>query len=168
MVTKMVFIVFVLPVILSVMLASAVMADVLSKPGRQLDMVPILTLDGSQLHGAGPQIQIVGLSNQYSMSEPVEIRIMANAGIASSSDSAASVCADLYITIYRSGTSDVVVQDGFFDQCLEVGGSSRTMLPTGGLIFAEVVESPGSYDVVAELISEDIHDLSVRGTFTVK
>ena len=46
MVTKKVLVVFVLPVIFSLIFGSAVMADILQKPDRELNMWPISSSEG--------------------------------------------------------------------------------------------------------------------------
>ena len=166
MATNRVFIVFVLPVILSVALGAAVMGDILQQPGRQLDILPASLLEGSQpSHGGDDSMRILGLFRQYSVSEPVQISVRVDAG-PPPPDSAAPACGDLYVTIYHGGTSDVAVQEGFFGQCLEAGGA--TVLPAGGEAFSAVIGSPGPYDVVVELITDDLKDISARGAFTVK
>ena len=55
-------IVFVLPVIFSIVFGSAVMADTLQKPDRELNMWP-MTFSGNSSHDS--DIEIIGLSNQY-------------------------------------------------------------------------------------------------------
>ena len=95
-------IVFVLPVIFSIVFGSAVMADTLQKPDRELNMWP-MTFSGESSHGKsshGSDLEIVGLSNQYTISEPVQIQVKIN-------DSSLS-CGDLYITclLYTSDAAD--------------------------------------------------------------
>ena len=56
-------IVFVLPVIFSIVFGSAVMADTLQKPDRELNMWP-MTFSGESSHGKsshGSGIEIIGL-----------------------------------------------------------------------------------------------------------
>ena len=116
-------VVFVLPVIFSIVFGSAVMADTLQKPDRELNMWP-MTFSGESSHGKsshGSDIEIIGLSNQYSVSEPVQIQVKIN-------DSSIS-CGDLYVTIYESGSDNVVTQGGFFNQCVKVVNYFQTMIP---------------------------------------
>lgn len=153
MVTKRVFIVFVLPVIFSIVFGSAVLSDILQKPDRELNMLPMSFSDGSS-HNTS--IEIIGLSKQYSTSEPVEIQVKIN-------DSSFS-CGDLYITIYSSGKSDVITQGGFFEQCFESGSKIIPVEDT----FSEVIATPGSYDIVTEMVSKQLKNISTKGTFTVK
>ena len=147
-----VIIVFVLPVIFSIIFGSAVMADTLQKPDRELNMWP-MTFSGNSSHDS--DIEIIGLENQYSVSEPVQIQVKIN-------DSSFS-CGDLYITIYTSGSSDVVTQGGFFNQCVKNGN----LLPNNDN-FSKIVDSPGSYKIVADVVSTDLSNISTSGIFTVK
>ena len=155
MVSKRVFIVFVLPVILSIIIGSAVLSDVLQKPGRELNMWPMSNSEGVVISHISP-IEIIGLSKQYTTTEPVEIQVKVG-------DSSFS-CGDLYITIYSSGKNDVITQGGFFEQCFESGSST---IPVGDE-FSKIVDTPGSYDIVAEMVSKQLKNISTKGTFTVK
>ena len=147
-----VIIVFVLPVIFSIIFGSAVMADTLQKPDRELNMWP-MTFSGHSSHDS--DVEIIGLENQYSVSESVQIQVKIN-------DSSFS-CGDLYITIYASGSSDVLTQSGFFNQCVKNG----TLLPNNDT-FSKIIDSPGSYTIVADIVSTDLSNTSTTGTFTIK
>ena len=166
MASKRVFIVFILPVILSIILGSAVLYDVLQKPDRELNMWPMSNFEGTGTSHSAPvediitsdssPIEIVGLSKQYSTTEPVEIQVKVG-------DSSFS-CGDLYITIYSSGKSNAITQGGFFEQCFESGNN---IIPIGEE-FSKVIDTPGSYDVVTEMVSKQLKTISTKGTFTVK
>ena len=145
-------IVFVLPVIFSIVFGSAVMADTLQKPDRELNMWP-MTFSGDSSHDS--DIEIIGLSNQYTISEPVQIQVKIN-------DSSLS-CGDLYITIYASGSADVVTQGGYFNQCVKDG----KLFPNNDT-FSKIIDTPGSYNIVADIVSTDLANISTTGTFTVK
>ena len=147
-----VIIVFVLPVIFSIIFGSAVMADTLQKPDRELNMWP-MTFSGHSSHDS--DVEIIGLENQYSVSEPVQIQVKINDSLFS--------CGDLYITIYASGSSDVVTQGGFFNQCVKNGN----LLPNNDN-FSKIIDSPGSYKIVADVVSTDLSNISTSGIFTVK
>ena len=136
-------VVFVLPVIFSIIFGSAVMADILQKPDRELNMWPISFSEGSSSHDSS--MTIIGLSSQYLISEPIEVQIKVN-------DSSFS-CGDLYITIYTLGKSDTVTQGGFFNQCVKNGN----LFPINDK-FSEVIAIPGSYELVADLTSDDLSD----------
>ena len=153
MVSSKLIIVFVLPVIFSIIFGSAVMADILQKPDRELNMWPMSFSEGSSSHDS--TLKIIGLSNQYLVSEPIEIQVK----ISNSSFS----CGDLYITIYTSGNSDVVTQDGFFNQCLKNGN----LFPINDK-FSKVITVPGSYQVVATIVSNNLSNISTTGIFTIK
>ena len=152
MVSSKLVVVFVLPVIFSIIFGSAVMADTLQKPDRSLNMWP-MTFSGNSSHDS--DIEIIGLANQYSADEPVEIQVKIN--------NSSFTCGDLYITIYASESGDVVTQGGFFNQCIENG----TLFPINDK-FSKVITIPGSYQMVADLVSNDLSNISTTGTFTVK
>jgi hypothetical protein len=154
MVSKRIVVTFVLPVIFSVLFASVVLNDILQKPDRELNLWPMSSSEGLSSHGS--LIEIVGLSKQYSTSQPVEIQVKI--------DDMSFNCGDLYITIYSSGKSNVITQGGFFEQCFE---KENPILPVGDK-FSKVVDVPGSYDIVIEMISKELKNISITGTFTVK
>ena len=153
MVTSRQLVVFVLPVIFSIIFGSVVMADTLQKPDRELNMWPMSSSENSSSHNS--DLKIIGLSNQYLVSEPIEIQVKVN-------DISFS-CGDLYITIYTSGKSDVVTQGGFFNQCLENGN----LFPINDK-FSKIITVPGSYQIVADIVSNDLSNISTSGIFTVK
>ncbi len=155
MTSKRVFIVFVLPVILSIIIGSAVLSDILQKPGRELNMWPMTNFEGIVTSHISP-IEIIGLSKQYTTTEPVVIQVKVG-------DSSFS-CGDLYVTIYSTEKNDVISQDGFFEQCFESGNN---IIPVGKE-FSKVVDMPGSYDIVTEMVSKQLKNISTKGTFTVK
>ena len=152
MVSKKVFVVFVLPVILSLIFGSAVLADVLQKPDRELNLWPITFTEGSSNNA---EIKIIGLSQQYSISEPIEITVKI-------SDLSFN-CGDLYVTIY-SETNDVITQGGFFEQCFKDGSK---ILPMDDE-FSRTIDAPGSYKIVVEMVSKELLNISTSGTFIVQ
>ena len=152
MVSTRLFVVFILPIIFSVIVGSIVMADTLQKPDRELNMWPMSHSDTSH----GSSIQIIGLSSQYSISESIEIKVKI-------SDSSFN-CGDLYITIYNSEKSNVITQGAFFEQCFN---SESNLLPIDDK-FSKVISTPGSYDLVVDMISKDLSNISTSGIFTVK
>ncbi|MEK0348685.1 MAG: hypothetical protein QQN42_08120 [Nitrosopumilus sp.] len=154
MVTKKVLVVFVLPAIFSLIFGSAVMAEILQKPDRELNLWPVSFSEG--FSNNYDSIEIIGLSKQYSTSEPIEIQVKIN-------DSSFD-CGDLYVTIYSSGKNDVITQSGFFEQCFEQGS---TILPVGDK-FSKVIDTFGSYEIVAEMVSKKLMNISTSEVFTVK
>ena len=153
MVSSKLIIVFVLPIIFSIIFGSAVMADILQKPNRELNMWPMSFSEGSSSHDSS--LKIIGLSNQYLISEPIEVQVKVT-------DSSFS-CGDLYITIYTSGNSDVVTQTGFFNQCLKNGD----LFPINDK-FSKIITVPGSYQMTADIVSNELSNISTSGTFTIK
>ena len=154
MVTKIFFIVFVLPVIFSLIFGSAVMVDILQKPDRELNMWPMSSSEGLSPYNA--PIEIIGLSKQYSTSEAIEIQVKI--------DDLSFNCGDLYVTIYSTRKNDVITQSGFFEQCFKNGS---TILPVGDE-FSKVIDTPGSYELVVEMVSKKLMNISTSETFTVK
>ena len=154
MASKRIFVVFVLPVIFSIVFGSVVLTDILQKPDRELNMWPMSSSEGLSAHTS--PIEIIGLSKQYSTSQPVEIQVKI--------DDLSFNCGDLYVTIYSSGKSDVITQGGFFEQCFEKGSK---ILPIGDE-FSKIVDTPGSYKIVVEMVSKELKNISTRGTFTIK
>lgn len=152
MVSTRLFVVFILPIIFSVIVGSIVMADTLQKPDRELNMWPMSHSETSH----GSSIQIIDLSSQYSVSESIEIKVKI-------SDSSFN-CGDLYITIYNSEKNNVVTQGAFFEQCFN---SESNLLPIDDK-FSKVISTPGSYDLVVDMISKDLSNISTSGIFTVK
>jgi hypothetical protein len=153
MVSSKLLIVFVLPVIFSIVFGSVVMADILQKPDRELNMWPMSFSDGSSSHNSS--LKIIGLSNQYLASEPIEIQVKVT-------DSSFN-CGDLYITIYTSGNNDVVTQGGFFNQCVKNGD----LFPINDK-FSKIITVPGSYQITVDIVSSDLSNISTSGTFTIK
>ena len=154
MVSRRVIVVYLFPVVISVIIGSAVMGAILQEPGRELNMMPgKFSLETS--HGTSHEtIKIIGLSSQYSTADPVNIQIKVN-------DSSFD-CGDLYVTIYSSG-NNVVTQGGFFEQCF----GEKNLLPIDDK-FSEVIDTPGSYEIVAEMVSKELKNISTKGVFTVK
>ena len=154
MVSKKILVVFVLPAILSILIGTGVMADILQKPGRELNMWPMSFSERTSSHSE--IVEFVGLAKQYSTSEPVKVQVKIT-------DSSYD-CGDLYITIYTASTNNAITQGGYFDQCFL---SESKMLPIGDE-FSEIVDTPGSYKIVADVISKELKKFSISKTFTVK
>jgi len=101
------------------------------------------------------EMEIIGLSSRYIPSESIEVKVKVT-------DSSFN-CGDLYITIYNYETTNVVTQGTFFEQCFS---SESNLLPIDDK-FSKVINTPGSYDLVADMISKDLSNISASGTFTV-
>ena len=134
------YVVYVLPVVFSVIFGTIVMVDVLQEPGRELNL---LRFGSFELPSTSNEMEIIGLENQYSVSEPVQIQVMVN-------DESFS-CGDLYVTIYPSGSQNAVSQSGYFNQCFN---ENNPFLPNTER-FSEVIDTPGNYEIVADMLDEN-------------
>ena len=144
--------VYALPVIFSIIFGSVVMADVLKEPDRELNMWRFGTSGSSH----DKSIQIIGLAQQYSTSGTVKILVSVN--------DISFDCGDLYITIYSSDKT-VVTQSGFLDQCF---AKNKSQLPMDDE-FSETVNIAGQYELVAEMRDSAQKDtISATKKFTVK
>ena len=161
-----IFVVFVLPIILSVTLATAVMADVLDKPNRDLQMWPQSYSDGhggiANLPNVTEQdISIVGLKSAYETGEQIALLV-------SVTDTSFD-CGDLYITIFDKHADDngndgvALTQKAFFAQCF---AADDVDLPVED-DFAVTIDSPGAYTVVAEIHS-GAESISALGEFIIE
>lgn len=121
-----VYVVFLLPVVFSAIFGTVVMADILQKPDRELNM----------WNFGHKSIELVGLEHQYSTSQPINFNVVVY--------DPAFDCGDLYITILNDDL--VMVQQGFFNQCF----NQSNTLPINEE-FSEVINVPGTYDVVVEI-----------------
>ncbi|MDH3191339.1 MAG: hypothetical protein OEM18_01450 [Nitrosopumilus sp.] len=143
--------VFVLPVIFSIIFGSVVLADVLQEPDRELNMWQV----GMSERLTDSSIQIIGLAEQYTISSPVKIFV--------SIDDANFACGDLYVTIYSG--KNVVTQSGFLEQCF---GKNMAQLPIDDE-FSEIINVPGQYELIAEMRDKNQkHTISASEKFTVK
>ena len=150
-----IYLVFVLPAVLSLALGGAVIGAILQEPDRSLD------LTGAGGGGEAPlvsdRVAILGLSSSYGMSETITL------GVAALDDS--FDCGDLYVTISRAGDGEAIFQDGYFAQCYAEGGLP---LPVEEGRYAKSFDIPGSYEITASLVSpRGTEAASVRGVFTV-
>jgi len=148
---KAVIAVFVIPIVFSFVFGSAVLADVLKEPDRELNLWQISSSGPS--FNLNKSIKIIGLQSQYSISTPVAIQVKV--------DDAVFDCGDMYITIYdvSSSAKQVITQSGYFDQCYE---TKNLMLPVDDE-FSEVIDTPGRYEILVE-----INDKSQKVTISAK
>jgi hypothetical protein len=153
MATRLVYVVFILPTVLSIAFGSAVMADVLQSPDRELNMWRV----GSNTLTPDKSIKIIGLETQYLVSTPIEIQVKI--------DDAFFDCGDLYVTIYSSGKNTVITQSGFFKQCFD---ENNALLPVGDE-FSETIDTPGQYDLVVKMNDQNQKSsITASEKFTIK
>ncbi len=150
-----VFAVFILPIISSIIFGAFVLNGILiEKPERELNM---WQFDSNFV--STHDIEILGLEKQYSASDPVEIQV--------SIDDSLFDCGDLYITIYdvSSSSKQVVTQSGFFDQCF---AKNNSVLPIGDE-FSEIVDKSGNYEIIIQMVDDaGKNSFSKSAKFTVK
>lgn len=141
--------VFLLPVIFSAIFGTMVMADVLQKPDRELNMWRF----GDNKHAV--PIEIVGLESQYSTSQPISLTVKVLDPMFD--------CGDLYVTIYHD--EQVVSQQGFFNQCFD---QANPILPVDQS-FSEKIAIAGTYTAFVEFVDKSQQNrLVASATFTVK
>ncbi|GKS66948.1 hypothetical protein YTPLAS73_04950 [Nitrosarchaeum sp.] len=153
MVTSLVFVVFVLPIVISIAFGTFVMADVLQSSDRDLNMWP-----GSNSHiiSNDESISIIGLEKQYSISTPIQIQVKV--------ENSKFDCGDLYVTIY-SGKHAVVTQNGFLQQCFD---ENNSFLPIDDN-FSEIIDTPGQYELVVKINDQNQKSsITTSGKFIVK
>jgi hypothetical protein len=134
--------VFVIPVILSLIFGTIVMAEVLQEPDRELNMLRFVSSEGHIT--SSNSITILGLEKEYSTSSPVKIQVTV--------EDRTFDCGDLYITIYNIDTAkeQVVTQSGFFGQCFD---RNNSILPVDDE-FSQIIDSKGTYKVVISVIDK--------------
>jgi hypothetical protein len=151
--TKSPFIVYILPIILSVSLGAVVMAEALNDPERELNMWQFgsTTITSQQ----GEELTIIGLEKVYSISDSIQFEIKVN-------DSDFD-CGDLYITIFDG--DQVITQSGFMKQCFM---QQNQKIPLGDK-YSETVTVLGEYKILIEIFDQNYKDsLSYVANITVK
>ncbi len=147
------YVVFVLPVVFSVIFGSIVMMDILQEPGRELNLLQVGSI-GEKLQGEN--MKIIGLEKQYSISEPVQVQVIV--------EDPSFSCGDLYITIYASN-ENAITQSGYFHQCFDI---ENPFLPSEES-FSELVGIPGEYELVVDLLDQNQkNSITTSEKFTVK
>ena len=150
MATGLAYVVFILPIVLSIAFGSVVMADVLQSSDRELNMWRVGPTNNDK------SIQIIGLEKQYPASTPIEIQV--NVG------DPFFDCGDLYVTIY-SGKNTVITQSGFFKQCFD---ENNVLLPMDDK-FSEIIDTPGQYELVVKMNDQNQKSsITASGKFTIK
>jgi hypothetical protein len=148
------YVVYVLPVVFSLIFGSVVMADILQEPGRELNLLRVGSIGGN-FHD--DSLKIIGLETQYSISEPIQIQVFV--------EEQSFSCGDLYITIYTFGKENAVTQSGYFKQCFD---ESNQFLPIEEQ-FSEIIDIPGRYELVVDILDADQENsITTSGEFTVK
>tara|TARA_B100001123_G_C14957393_1_gene886215 strand:- start:157 stop:642 length:486 start_codon:yes stop_codon:yes gene_type:complete len=140
------FLVYVLPIVLSVSLGTAVMAETLSAPDRELNFMQIGSKDhsSSQSPASTNELSIIGFSSEISKNTNLEFDIKIK--------NPDFNCGDLYITIYdiSQSTKQVFTQSGFLNQCFLQNNNS---LPIGQN-YSELITESGNYEILIEIFDK--------------
>ena len=153
---KVAYVVFVLPVIISVVLGGYVMSNVLAQPDRQLNFFQI-SFPSQEAQVGSKDIRILNLNSSYPSSVPLSFTVRVN--------NTSFDCGDLYMTIYNDDTNQTVAQNAYFSQCFAQDNST---LPVSQA-FSHVINKTGSYRIVAEMKDKSyLHDINVTARFNVQ
>jgi hypothetical protein len=157
-VRKIAYVVFVAPVVISIIFGGYVLSDVLGQSDRQLNMWQFKFMIQPAQEG-DKDIRIANLLNSYSASAPLNFTVRVN--------NTAFDCGDLYVTVYNLDTSpkQVVAQNAYFSQCF---AQSNSTLPIND-IFSPAIGKPGTYQIVAEMKDKSYQNtINVSATFKVQ
>ena len=151
------FVIYILPIVLSVSLGTAVMAETLSSSDRELNFLQF----GGEGYSSSykNEINLVGLNDEITQNSNLEFSIKF-----SNSD---FNCGDLYITIYDISTSEkqVLTQSGYLKQCFI---QNNNILPVGET-YSELISEPGTYEIYVEIYDEKYSKtISMAQTLRVK
>ena len=134
-------VIYILPIVLSVSLGTAVMAETLSNSDRELNFLQFRG-DGSSSISKS-EINLVGLDNEINQNSNLEFSINF-----SNSD---FNCGDLYITIYDITTEkQVLTQSGYLKQCFI---ENNDILPVDD-IYSELISKSGTYEIHIEIFDQ--------------
>jgi len=157
-VKKIAYLVFVFPVIISLIFGGFVLSNVLGQPDRQLNMWQFKSEITTGQQG-DKEIRLLNFISNYTISTPVTLSVRVN--------DTAFDCGDLYITIYDPNVSpkQVIVQHAYFSQCFVKDNST---LPIQD-VFSPVIDKAGIYQVVAEMKDKtNQKSISVKANFRVQ
>ena len=154
-VQKTALLVFVFPVIISIVFSAFVLSDVLAQPDRHINMWQFVAHPSTQT--GDKDIKIQNLMNSYSTFTPVSITVSVN--------NTAFDCGDIYITIYDLDTSpnQVAAQNGYFSQCF---AENKLTLPIQDT-FSQIIGKSGNYEIVTEMKDKN-NENSIKSTANFK
>lgn len=157
-VKKIAYLVFVFPVVASLIFGGYALSDVLGQPDRQLNMWQFKFTPQTGQQG-DKEIRLVNLASNYTVSAPLNFRVMVN--------DTSFDCGDLYLTIYDPNTSPqrVIVQHAYFSQCFVQANSDLPIQDT----FSPVIDKAGTYEIVAEMKDKtNAKSIMVKANFRVQ
>ena len=150
------FVIYILPIVLSVSLGTAVMAETLNSSDRELNF---LQFGGEAYIRTTDEISFDGFNSEIAQNSNLEFGLKV-----SNPD---YNCGDLYITIYEISTSEkqIFTQSGYLKQCFI---QNNNILPVGES-YSELISKPGSYEIHIEIFNDKYSDsISVTKTLLVK
>ena len=149
--------VYILPIVLSVSLGTAVMAETLNSSDRELNLLQFG--DESYSSSSTSGINLVGFNNEIIQNTNLEFTIKFS--------NSEFNCGDLYITIYDVNNSEkqVLTQSGYLKQCFI---QNNNILPVGEN-YSELISNPGNYEIYIEIFDERYSkNISMTETIRVK
>jgi len=151
------FVIYILPIVLSISLGTAVMAETLGNSDRELNFLQF----GGEGYStsAKNEISLIGYTTEITQNSNLEFSINF-----SNSD---FNCGDLYITIYDASTSEkqVLTQSGYLKQCFI---QNNNILPVGEN-YSELISKPGTYEIYVEIYDQKYSkSISMTETLRVK
>ena len=157
-VKKIAYLVFVFPVIVSLIFGGFVLSDVLGQPDRKLNMWQFKSEIQTGQQG-DKEIRLLNMDSSYHVSTPLSFSVMVN--------NTAFDCGDLYLTIYDLNTTpkQVMIQHAYFSQCFTQANSALPIQDT----FSPVIDKAGLYQIVAEMKDKtNQNSISVKADFKVQ
>ena len=151
------FVIYILPIVLSVSLGTAVMAETLGNSDRELNFLQFG--DEGYSTSVKNEISLIGYTTEITQSSDLEFSINF-----SNSD---FNCGDLYITIYDVSTSEkqVLTQSGYLKQCFI---QNNNILPVDEN-YSELISKPGTYEIYVEIYDQKYSkSISMTETLRVK
>ncbi len=132
------FMIFLFPVLSTLLFGTFVISEVLELPDREINM---WQFNSNSNNISGDDIVIVGLHDEYIKSSSIEINVLVTDPFFD--------CGDLFITIYHIDYTNkkIITQNAFFGQCFEQTGS---MLPINDKFIDQISDS-GNYEMVIEM-----------------
>lgn len=140
------FIVFLFPLVSTIMFGTLVMGEVLKLPERELKL---LQINEEKLQNNA--IKINGIKNEYETSSPINVNILV--------EDQSFECGDLFLSIYKivSTTKELITQSGFFGQCFI---RNNVTLPINDE-FVEIINSEGEYEIIVEMHDKHYKKLAI-------
>jgi hypothetical protein len=150
-------VIYILPIVLSVSLGTAVMAETLSSSDRELNFLQF----GGEVYNTRDTsgISFIGFNSEIAQNSNLEFSLEF-----SNSD---FNCGDLYITIYEITTSEkqVFTQSGYLKQCFT---QNNNILPVGEN-YSELIPKSGTYEIHIEIFDDKYsNNISMTKTLLVK